>query len=87
MPLIPAVWETSGLEKNLILAAWEAELVNETLISKIARPKWTGGVAQVVEHLLCKFKATSSNPIKTKKKKGIHHFPLSGTSMTALLCI
>jgi hypothetical protein len=31
-------------------------------ISKITRAKWTGGVAQVVQHLLCKYKILSSNP-------------------------
>jgi hypothetical protein len=67
----------------VILATWEAEIgritvqgqprkrVQETPpISKITREKWTGGVAQVVEHLLLlqlhgsEFKAQS-----TKKKK------------------
>jgi hypothetical protein len=28
-------------------------------ISKLTREKWTGGVAQAVEHLLCKYKAQS----------------------------
>jgi hypothetical protein len=36
------------------------------LISKITRAKWTGGVAQVVECLLCKRKERS-NPSPTKK--------------------
>jgi hypothetical protein len=31
-------------------------------ISKVKRTKWTGGEAQVVELLLCKHKALSSNP-------------------------
>jgi hypothetical protein len=30
-------------------------------ISKITRAKWTGGMAQVVEHLLCNLKGLSSN--------------------------
>jgi hypothetical protein len=38
-------------------------------ISKITKAKWTGGVTQAVESLLCKCKALSSNPILTKKKK------------------
>jgi hypothetical protein len=42
-------------------------------ISKITTAKWigSGSVAQVVEHLLCKQEALSSNysPIKRKKKK------------------
>jgi hypothetical protein len=65
----------------LILANWEAEIwrimvqgqprqtVHETPISKITRAKWTGGVTQAVEHLLCKHKTLSSNPSPTKKKK------------------
>jgi hypothetical protein len=31
--------------------------------------KWGGGVAQAVEHLLCKHEALSSDPIPTLKKK------------------
>jgi hypothetical protein len=38
-------------------------------ISKITTEKWTGGVDQVAKHLLCKYKALSSNPSTTKKKK------------------
>jgi hypothetical protein len=30
-------------------------------ISKITRAKWTGGVAQVLEHLLCKCEALGPN--------------------------
>jgi hypothetical protein len=37
-------------------------------ISKITRAKWAGGVGQVVELLLCKCKALSSNPNPTKKQ-------------------
>jgi hypothetical protein len=42
------------------------EIVPETPISRITRAKWTGGVAQVTEHLLCKYEALSSNSILTK---------------------
>jgi hypothetical protein len=38
-------------------------------ISKIIKAKWTGGVAQEVEHLFCKCKALSSNLVPQKKKK------------------
>jgi hypothetical protein len=40
-------------------------------ISNITRAKWTGGVAQAAEYLLCKCEALSSNssPNKTKQKK------------------
>jgi hypothetical protein len=37
-------------------------------ISEITRAKWNRGVAQAVEHLLCKSEALSSNPIPSKKK-------------------
>jgi hypothetical protein len=37
-------------------------------MSKITREIWTGGVAQVVDNLLCKCKALSSNSSLTKKK-------------------
>jgi hypothetical protein len=33
------------------------QMVRETPISKITRAKWTGEVAQAVQHLLCKCKA------------------------------
>jgi hypothetical protein len=37
-------------------------------ISKITRAKWTGGMPQAVEHLLCKCEALSSNPNPTHRK-------------------
>jgi hypothetical protein len=43
------------------------KIVQENPISKITRAQWTGGVAQAVEHQLCKCKALSSNPSFTKK--------------------
>jgi hypothetical protein len=36
---------------------------------KITREKWTGNVTEVVECLLCKCEALTSNPSSTKKKK------------------
>jgi hypothetical protein len=36
---------------------------------KITREKWTGGLAQAIEILLCKCKACSSNSSSIKKKK------------------
>jgi hypothetical protein len=36
---------------------------------KITRAKWTGGVAQAVEYLLCQHKDLSSNFSPAKKKK------------------
>jgi hypothetical protein len=53
----------------IILATWRAEMrrisvvgqlkktVYEIPISKINREKWTGDVAQALEHLLCKHEA------------------------------
>jgi hypothetical protein len=41
----------------------------QDLISKIIRPKWTGGVVQEVEHLHSKHEALCSNPSTGKKKK------------------
>jgi hypothetical protein len=59
----------------VILITWEAEIgritvwgqpgqtVLETPISKVTRAKWTGGVVQAVEHLLCTCKTLNSNPV------------------------
>jgi hypothetical protein len=72
---------TYGWLPSIITGTWEAEIrritiqneprqiVHETPISKITREKWTGGMVQVVEHLLCKCKALSSNPTPAKNKK------------------
>jgi hypothetical protein len=45
---------------------------SQECISKITRAKWTGSVAKVVEHLLCKCEALSSNPSinNNNNKKG-----------------
>jgi hypothetical protein len=45
--------------------------INQDLISKVAKAKKVGGVAQVVEHLPSQLKALSSttNTIKTKQNK------------------
>jgi hypothetical protein len=68
----------------VILATWEAEIqrinvrgqpgltICETPISKLARAKWTRGVALVAECLLCNCKALSSDPSPTKKRKKFH---------------
>jgi hypothetical protein len=58
-----------------ILATWEAEIgriivwanSSQDSISKISIAKWTGGVVQAVEHLLCELKALSSKPSPTQK--------------------
>jgi hypothetical protein len=53
-------WEDWGLRSALAVFPRNA-------ISKIIRAKWTGGVAQVVEHLLCEHEALIANPNPTKK--------------------
>jgi hypothetical protein len=52
--------------RRVVVQGQPEQIVLETRISKITRAKWTGGVAQVVELLLCKHKALSSNPSPTK---------------------
>jgi hypothetical protein len=41
----------------------------QDLFSNIARAKWTGGVTQVLESLLCKCKTLGSNSSPAKKKE------------------
>jgi hypothetical protein len=64
----------------VILATWKVaigkiavqgqlrQISPQDLISKITRAKWTGGMDQAVECLLCKYKAPSSNSKSTPKK-------------------
>jgi hypothetical protein len=55
---------------------------------KITRAKWTGGVALVVERLLCKLKALNSNPsskattIKKKFKNTVFAVDSQSTSIS-----
>jgi hypothetical protein len=42
---------------------------SKTPISKITRAKWTGGVAEAVEHLLCECEALSPTPLSPIKIK------------------
>jgi hypothetical protein len=46
-------------------------------ISKMTRAKWTGGVAQAVECLLCKCKTLTSNPSHIPQKIMLQHKKLS----------
>jgi hypothetical protein len=59
MPIILATWEAEI--GKIVVQVQPRKIVHETPISKITRAKWTGGVAQVVEHLLCKHEAVSPN--------------------------
>jgi hypothetical protein len=47
------------------------EIVLRYLISNITRVKWTGGVTEAVECLLCKHEVLSSKPQSYKKKSKI----------------
>jgi hypothetical protein len=67
MFLVGYWWLTS-----IILAAWEAEIKRikvlgqprqSSLDSKITRAKWSGGMAQVIECLLCKCEALCYVPV------------------------
>jgi hypothetical protein len=59
----------------VILADWEdcgsrtAQANSLRLISKLTRAKWSWGVTQVVEYLLCKCKPWVQNPVSPKKLK------------------
>jgi hypothetical protein len=66
-PIVLATWDIA-IGRIEVQAQCE-QIVFETPISKIARTKWTGSVAQVVEYLLCKHEALSLNPSREKKKK------------------
>jgi hypothetical protein len=50
------------------------QIIHKTLIFKQTRARWTEAVAEVVEHLLCKHEALTSNtsPTKIKIKVNIH---------------
>jgi hypothetical protein len=39
--------------RRIVVQGQSSQIVPETPISKITRAKWSRGVAQVVEHLLC----------------------------------
>jgi hypothetical protein len=66
-PVTISTWE-AVIWRTMVLGQ-PGQIVCETPISKITRANWTGGVAQAVEHPLCKYKTLSSNSIPQKKKK------------------
>jgi hypothetical protein len=49
--------------------------VCETIISRIIRAKWTGGMAQAVELLLCEPKPQVQTPVLPKEKKKVLKTP------------
>jgi hypothetical protein len=67
MPVILATW---GAEIRRIMGSRLAGAnSSQDPISKITTTKWTGGVAQAVECLLCKCKALNANASPSKNKK------------------
>jgi hypothetical protein len=66
MPIILAAWKLRSRISSF-RPDWANSLQDP--ISKITRAKWTGGVAQAVEGLLCKHEVLSSNHSSIKKKK------------------
>jgi hypothetical protein len=66
-PVILTTWEAKI--KKIKVRGQPGQIVHKTPSPKVTRAKWTGDLAQVVEHLLCKHKALSLNTKPTKKKK------------------
>jgi hypothetical protein len=62
VPVILTTWEAEI--GRIVVQGQPGQIVHKTTISKITTAKWTGGVAQVVEHLLCKCEDLSSNPLQ-----------------------
>jgi hypothetical protein len=66
MPVILDTWEAEM--GRIAVRSQSRQILLEIPISRITRVKWTGGVAQVVKYLHCKFEALSLNPTFTEKK-------------------
>jgi hypothetical protein len=62
MPVILTTWEAEIQRIEVQDQSWQVES-----ISKITKAKRAEGVAQAVEHWLCKCEALSSNSSTTKK--------------------
>jgi hypothetical protein len=63
----PTTWK--GETEGITIQSQGRQVVLKTLISKIARTKWTGCVTQVIEKLLHKFKLESHQETKNKQMK------------------
>jgi hypothetical protein len=72
MPIILATWEAEI--ERITVKGQLRQIVCETPISNIARAKLTGGMAKVVEQLVCNCEALNSNPSSSlclnKEQKG-----------------
>jgi hypothetical protein len=69
MPVILAIWEAKI--GRIEVRGQPRQIGHETSSPKITRAKWATIVAQVVDHLLCKCEALSSNPSLTSSSKKI----------------
>jgi hypothetical protein len=66
--LTPIILATSEAEKRRVeVLGQPGQIVYKTPIYKITKAKWTKSATQVVEHLLCKHEALSSNSSLTRK--------------------
>jgi hypothetical protein len=54
---------------------------------KITTTKWTGGMAQAVEHLLCKCEALGSNTSPTKERERERDRKYKTTLKCYFLCV
>jgi hypothetical protein len=79
MPIILTTWKVKN--NRIMVGGQLGQIGHKTPISKIITSKWTGGVTQVVEYLLCKcllckHEALSSNPIPLKNPKSDNCIPM-----------
>jgi hypothetical protein len=68
---MPVILATLGPEVGKIMVRDQLRQIVQRLhlSKKKIKAIWTGGVAQVIECLLCKYKALRSNPSPTKKRR------------------
>jgi hypothetical protein len=66
-PVILATWEIEI--RRIVVQGLPRQIVVRPHLQKITRARWTGGVAQAIEHLLCKCKALISNRSPIQKNK------------------
>jgi hypothetical protein len=79
-PIILATWEADI--GRIVVGGQPEQILQETSTVKITRAKWTGGMAPVVECLLCKHEMLSSNPSPPPRPP----FPLSIISQSTCFC-
>jgi hypothetical protein len=67
---MPVILATLKAEIGRIMVSGQyGQIIFRTPSPNITRTKWTGGVAQVVECLLCKLPVLNSKPQSNKQKK------------------